>query len=128
MMERVDRNGMQVASSLAAFIEAEALPGTGVEADTFWQAFADVVAEFSPQNKTLLDERESLQNQIDDWHRARVGQPHDAEAYQAFLREIGYLVPEGLQILPSTSTMSTRRLQPSPGHNWWFRSPMRALR
>ena len=95
MMERVDRNGMQVASSLAAFIEAEALPGTGVEADTFWQAFADVVAEFSPQNKTLLDERESLQNQIDDWHRARVGQPHDAEAYQAFLRKIGYLIPEG---------------------------------
>jgi malate synthase len=94
-MARVERQGLQVADVLAAFIEGQALPGTGVTAETFWAGLARIVAEQGPKNRALLDRREELQARIDAWHLARRGQPHDHEGYKAFLAEIGYLLPEG---------------------------------
>ncbi|WP_172331719.1 malate synthase G [Mangrovicoccus sp. HB161399] len=94
-MDRVVKSGLQVDPELASFIETEALPGVGVTAHVFWDALARLVNELGPKNKALLEKRESIQAQIDEWHKARKGQPHDAAAYEAFLREIGYLVPEG---------------------------------
>ena len=91
----VTRSGLQVATALAEFIEAQALPESGVAAQQFWDGLADVMGRFAPENAALLAKREALQAQIDAWHIARRGQPHDAAAYQAFLAEIGYLVPEG---------------------------------
>jgi malate synthase len=95
MTERLDRSGLQVDAVLARFVEDEALPGTGIAATAFWDGFAALLAEFVPQNRTLLAKREALQRQIDAWHVARRGQPHDHAAYKAFLTEIGYLLPEG---------------------------------
>jgi malate synthase len=95
MAERVERDGLKVASELADFIEKRALPGTGVEAGTFWAGFSKLLHDFAPRNRALLDRRAALQAQIDDWHRARRGQAHDGDSYKAFLEEIGYLVPEG---------------------------------
>ncbi|WP_372840332.1 malate synthase G [Phaeovulum sp.] len=95
MNERCLRAGLQLDAGLAAFFENEALPGSGIEPDTFWAALAALAAEFGPRNRALLERREELQEKIDAWHLARRGQPHDADAYEAFLREIGYLVPEG---------------------------------
>ncbi|PWJ19261.1 malate synthase G [Jannaschia seohaensis] len=94
-MTRIDKSGLQVDAALARFVEEEALPGTGVAAEAFWDGFAKLVADLAPRNAALLAERAEIQGKIDDWHRARTGQPHDAEAYKAFLTEIGYLVPEG---------------------------------
>jgi malate synthase len=95
MTDRIDRFGLQVARPLLDMIEREALPGTGVAPDTFWKGLSELVHTFGPRNRALLDKRDALQTQIDGWHRARSGQPHDANAYAAFLRDIGYLVPEG---------------------------------
>ena len=95
MTDRIIRNGLQIAPVMAAFIENEALPGTGVDAATFWQGFADLLHDLGPKNRALLALRETMQTQIDDWHIARKGQAHDAVAYTAFLREIGYLLEEG---------------------------------
>ncbi|RVU35110.1 malate synthase G [Hwanghaeella grinnelliae] len=92
---RVTRANLQVDSGLAAFIEEQALPDTGVDADGFWSGYAAILADLAPINRALLAKRDSLQAQIDDWHKARKGQAIDGAAYQAFLREIGYLVPEG---------------------------------
>ena len=94
-MGRIDRNGLHVDERLLAFVEGQALPGTGVAPAAFWAGFAQAVAEFGPVNRALLAKRAALQAQIDDWHRARRGQPFDGAAYRAFLREIGYLLPEG---------------------------------
>ncbi|GBH30585.1 malate synthase G [Sphingobium xenophagum] len=95
MTERmIDRAGLQVAASLAAFIDDQALPGTGIEPEAFWAGTADIFARFAPDNVALLRKRDTMQAQIDSWHEQRAGQPHDAAAYQAFLREIGYLVAE----------------------------------
>ena len=95
MSERVTREGLGVAGELAAFIETEALPGTGVDAAAFWKGFASLVADLQPKNREFLRIREDMQSKIDAWHRTRRNAPHDHEAYRAFLEEIGYLVPEG---------------------------------
>jgi malate synthase len=85
MTQRVDASGLQVASELHEFINNEALPGTGIAPEDFWASFAAIVSDLTPRNAKLLAFREELQGKIDAWHKA----------YKAFLREIGYLVPEG---------------------------------
>ncbi|MEL7173764.1 MAG: hypothetical protein AAFN05_12470 [Pseudomonadota bacterium] len=95
MTERVEVAGLKVARTLYDFMNAEALPGTGVEEAAFWEGFGRLAAEFAPKNRALVAKREDLQGKIDAWHSERRGQAHDAAAYRAFLEEIGYLVPEG---------------------------------
>ncbi|MBC2835756.1 malate synthase G [Paragemmobacter straminiformis] len=94
-MARIERSGLSVDARLVAFVEERALAGTGLAADRFWSGFAAAVAELGPVNRALLAKRADLQARIDAWHVARRGQAFDAEAYRAFLAEIGYLLPEG---------------------------------
>ncbi|QAX30211.1 malate synthase G [Leisingera sp. NJS204] len=94
-MSRVEKQGIQVAPELAEFIEKQALPGTGVEAEAFWAGLAELVNGFGPENRALLAKREQMQAEIDAWHIANRDKPHDHEGYKAFLSEIGYLLPEG---------------------------------
>lgn len=94
-MQRVDRNGLQVDQQLVDFIENQALGGLNVSADAFWAGFSELVHGMGPKNRALLQKRADIQGQIDAWHTERQGQEHDAVAYTAFLRDIGYLVPEG---------------------------------
>ena len=95
MTERINIAGLQIDKELADFVADEAVKGIDVTADRFWQACADVLTAHRDTNKALLEKRDALQAQIDAWHKDRQGQPHDADAYRAFLEEIGYLVPEG---------------------------------
>ena len=90
MADTIDRAGLRIATSLARFLEEEALPGTGIEPGAFWRGMADIYARFVPDNRALLATRDSLQAQIDAWHDAQPGPP-PGDAHQAFLREIGYL-------------------------------------
>ncbi len=94
MSERVDVAGLRVAKELHAFIENEVLPGLAIASGDFWRGLASVLEAFTPRNKTLLAVRDDLQRQIDQWHQVRAGQPIDAEQYEAFLKSIGYLLPE----------------------------------
>ncbi|ETX15622.1 malate synthase [Roseivivax halodurans JCM 10272] len=95
MSDRITRNELQIDRVLFDFVEGEALPGTGVESDAFWAALSKLAHEFGPRNAELLQIRERMQTQIDEWHLSHRNQPHDHEAYKAFLEEIGYLLPEG---------------------------------
>lgn len=92
---RTQISDLNIATDLVRFIEDEALSGLNVSAQTVWSGFADIVNEFGPKNRALLEKRESIQAQIDAWHVARKGQAHDPAEYEAFLREINYIVPEG---------------------------------
>ncbi|MCB2053038.1 MAG: malate synthase G, partial [Geminicoccaceae bacterium] len=92
MGERVNLCGLDVARELQAFVDDEVLPGTGVDTNRFWQALADIVGDLAPRNRALVARREELQQKIDAWHGEHA---FDLEPYQAFLRDIGYLVPEG---------------------------------
>jgi malate synthase len=93
-MDRIERAGLRIADEFAAFVEGQVLPGLGLDPAAWWQGFAGLLAALVPENRRLLGVREALQQQIDDWHRARRGQPVDPAAYAAFLTDIGYLVPE----------------------------------
>jgi malate synthase len=94
MTEYVTRANLQVANELALFVESRALSGTGIAADALWSGLSDILAQFVPVNRTLLAKRDALQTQIDAWHKANPGPISDMPAYQAFLRDIGYLVAE----------------------------------
>ncbi len=95
MSARIDRHGLSVAKELDDFIQTEALPGTGVDADAFWAGFAAIVRDLTPANRSLLAKRDELQAAIDAWHEDRRGQRHDPDEYKEFLTAIGYLVREG---------------------------------
>lgn len=90
----IEIGGLSVAERLHDFIRDEAIPGSGLAADAFWSALADLVRDLGPRNRALVSRRCELQAHIDAWHVERRGQPHDAAAYKAFLEAIGYLVPE----------------------------------
>ncbi|MGB5201703.1 MAG: malate synthase G [Sedimenticolaceae bacterium] len=95
MTERVSVGGLQVAKPLYDFVEQKAIPGTGVDPQTFWDGFAALIADLAPRNRALLETRDAMQAQIDAWCKAHRGQPLDMSAYKAFLRDIAYLLPEG---------------------------------
>jgi malate synthase len=95
MNDSTKRAGLVVDARIAAFIEDKALPGTGIAPEDFWAGLAAAVAELGPRNRALLARRAELQSMIDNWHIAHRGQPHDPAGYTAFLKQIGYLVPEG---------------------------------
>ena len=103
MTDRVTVGNLRVARVLHDFITNEALPGTGVDPDSFWAGVDKVVADLAPVNQDLLARRDELQAQIDKWHRQRVIGPFDAAEYQAFLTEIGYLQPEPEDFTITTS-------------------------
>ncbi len=101
------RAGLQVDGALAGFVEQEVLAPLEHDPAAFWQGFADLLGKFAPRNRALLAKRDELQTKIDAWHIERRGQPHDAEAYRAFLHDIGYLVPA-----PADFTIGTENVDP----------------
>ena len=107
MNERVERSGLQVDAALATFIESDVLKPLGRDVAAFWSGFGALLARFAPLNRALLAKRDALQTQIDAWHLDRAGQPVDPAEYQAFLREIGYLVPEPEPFAIGTENVDT---------------------
>ena len=105
MNKRLMRYDLNVEEGLVDFIENKALPDTGVSQDNFWLGLSSLIKEMTPENRKLLQAREELQDKIDKWHVARIGQPHDHEAYKSYLREIGYLVDEGESFLIETENV-----------------------
>jgi len=102
MTDRVSVGNLRVAKVLHDFINTEALPGTEIDPDSFWAGVDKVVTDLQPKNEELLERRDQLQAQIDKWHRQRIIEPIDPEAYREFLTEIGYLQPE-----PADFTITT---------------------
>jgi malate synthase len=95
MMRRyAERAGLMVAASLVELVEGGVAAGVGVDPERFWSGLAGIIKELAPKNRALLARRDALQANIDAWHEQRVGQRFDAEAHEAHLRSIGYLVPE----------------------------------
>ncbi|MFC4258683.1 malate synthase G [Marinobacter lacisalsi] len=105
MTERVQVGGLQVAKNLFDFVNNEAIPGTGVDADKFWADFDRIVHELAPRNKELLAKRDDIQEKMDGWYRNHKGQPFNMDEYKSFLKEIGYLVDEPGEFKISTSNV-----------------------
>ena len=109
-MGRFTLGGLQVERGLAEFVADEAIPGTGLAAEQFWKGFAALLAHLAPRNAALLAKRAALQAEIDAWHRARRGRPHEPAEYEVFLRAIGYLVPP-----PEPFRIRTENVDPEIG-------------
>lgn len=105
MATMLEKSGITVDAGLVRFVEDKALPGTGVAAEAFWAGLSEIINTLGPKNRALLAKRNELQARIDAWHIAHRDHPHDAEAYSAFLAEIGYLVPEGADFTIETANV-----------------------
>jgi malate synthase len=101
----IERNGLKIASELVEFVEARALPGTGIDAAAFWSGVAAIFAELASDNAALLTKRDLIQAEIDGWLAQRAGEPVDQADYQPFLKSIGYLVDE-----PAPFAVTTRNV------------------
>ncbi len=93
--KRVMIGSLSIDPALEALVREEIMPGLGLDAEDFWNSFSHILNDLTPRNRELLEKRDRIQQQIDDWHLNRMGKPHDPQAYQEFLRSIDYLVPEG---------------------------------
>ena len=89
-----EAGGLKIDSRLFDLIGEQMVPGTGINADAFWQSLGAIVNDLESKNRQLLDRRDSLQAKIDQWHTTRKGQSHDLAAYTAFLHDVGYLLSE----------------------------------
>ncbi|WP_434457213.1 malate synthase G [Stutzerimonas urumqiensis] len=105
MTERITLHRLQVAKNLHAFIENEALPGTGIDGAAFWKGLDALVHDLAPKNRALLAERDRLQTELDTWHREHRGPISDMPAYRRFLESIGYLLPDPGQVQAETANV-----------------------
>jgi len=103
MSQRTQCKRLQVATVLYNFIENEALPGTGISSDEFWEGFDRIMYEMAPKNQELLNTRNKLQTELNNWHKQNPGPISDQATYQAFLKKIGYLVdaPDKVEVNPT---------------------------
>jgi len=85
---------LQISDDLKNFLSNEVLDGLDMSPEYFWSSFEGILYEFSPRNKELLEKREIIQSQIDEWHIERRGATHNHTEYKDFLKEIGYLVED----------------------------------
>ncbi len=101
----VEIEGLRVAPELVEFLAKEAAPGTGVEPEKFWKGFAAIVRDLAPKNRALLAKRDDLQAKIDAWYKQNRDKGYTQADYQQFLKDIGYLLPEGGDFKVSTANV-----------------------
>ena len=93
-MNIIEKNGLKISSTLYEFINNEALPGTKVNPDEFWDKFSKIVHELAPENKNLIEKREIIQKKIDEWHISNKETEFKKVEYINFLKSIDYLIEE----------------------------------
>jgi len=103
-MAHIQRYGLKIQQVLFTFLAREAFPGTGIDPEAFWNGFSAIVHDLAPKNRALLAKRDAMQEKLDGWYREN-GAPLNMEVYKNFLKEIGYLVPEGPAFSVSTQNV-----------------------
>jgi len=93
-MDYTEVAGLRVSSNIKDLVNEEIIPATGIAAGDFWDALAAIVDQFGAENRRLLDERDRLQSEIDDWVAGDKGRLLDTAAQKEFLQQIGYLIEE----------------------------------
>jgi len=105
MSQAIIHNKLQINSELYHLVVNDILPETDVDTTLFWDSVESILSEFIPRNKDLLTRRDTLQQQIDEWHIQHRDSEHNPKEYKQFLNEIGYLVKEGESFQISTENV-----------------------
>ena len=105
MADAVEIGGLKVDKCLYQLVQDEIAPGTGVNSSDFWTELGQIVRQLGNKNRILLEKRDALQKQIDEWHQARKGQPTEMNEYKEFLTGLGYLLPEGEDFRVTTTNV-----------------------
>ena len=95
MTDYISAAGLQIATPLFDLVRHEIAPGTGVEPESVWKGLSDIVRDLGPRNRALLEKRDELQATIDGWYNERTGEEISPSELEGFLRNIGYVMPEG---------------------------------
>jgi malate synthase len=111
MRATISVDKISIDKALYDFVNNETLPGTGVPVQSFWKGFSSLLSSLAPRNAALLQRRDELQAKIDGWHRQNPGASFDKPRYRAFLREIGYLVPEKAPFAVTTANVDAEIAQ-----------------
>ncbi len=93
-MNMVEKNSLKISQTLFDFVNKEAIPGTELNSEHFWEKFSKIVHELTPINNNLIKKREIIQKQINVWHKSHKGKELNKIEYVSFLKSIGYLVNE----------------------------------
>ena len=93
-MNMINKNDLKISSTLFEFVNNEAIPGTGIVSEQFWDNFSKIVHELAPINKNLIEKREVIQKKIDNWHKSNKDKELNKKDYIKFLKSIGYLIEE----------------------------------
>ena len=104
-MNVIDKNGLKINSVLFEFINNEVIPGTNINPEDFWNKFETAVHELSLKNKDLIEKRETIQKQIDVWHKKNADENLNKEEYINFLKSISYIVEEKEDFKITTSNV-----------------------
>ena len=96
---------LTISKHLQDFLENEVLDGIDITKEHFWSSFEKIINEFSPRNKALLEKREDIQTQIDNWHLEHKGKDLNYEEYKSFLTDIGYIAPRSPDFSISTDNV-----------------------
>lgn len=102
MNKYTEIGGLAVASDMHDFIVDEALAETELSAEQFWSGLEKIITDLMPRNRELIQVRERLQTEIDNWHHENPA-PYDQSVYEDFLTRIGYLVPEPAEVQVTTT-------------------------
>ncbi|HWL61545.1 MAG TPA: malate synthase G [Steroidobacteraceae bacterium] len=109
--DTVNLGRLTIEAGLKAFVDNEALPGTGIDPARFWAGFEAIASEFTARNRALLAQRDELQAAVDAWWRENKGLAFDVQAHTAFLRRIGYLVAEPVDVRIDTANVDAEIAQ-----------------
>ena len=104
-MGYIVQGNLSVDAELLAFVNDVLLPAASIDPSSFWTGFDESVHKLAPRNAELLETREKIQAQIDKWLIDNRAAGIDINAYTDFLKEIGYLVPEGEDFVIDTQNV-----------------------
>ena len=106
MTSYINKYQLSIHPELINLLKNDVLPGLELSEDQVWSGFSELVEELSPINRMLLDKRDELQLQIDQWHKDHpIALNEDFASYKQFLTDIGYIVPEGDTFLAKTKNV-----------------------
>ena len=70
-LELASGSKVEVDDLLFQFVRDEVVPGTPWSAEDVFRHLGELVEEFDPPNRALLERRISVQQQIDDYYRGK---------------------------------------------------------